>query len=267
MSNIFQELDNHTYRQYDYIKFGIKTLDEQVLGIKKGTYGVLAGQSGVGKSLFSGWFFRSFMGQGNKVGFFNMELSTEEVFNRLKSFPTLPHKTERAAESKVITGVKSMMDIENYIQQEKPDVVIIDWLGLIDIRGKEKYSSQREIAHKLKQLAERYNVAILLINQVNKLSVANNGAVSWYGANAGVAEIYDLCALYIGIYDRINAKAGKIHAPDVLKGIMELHVDKARFLGQYKGIAYTRRHHSHGTTFIDSLSVEEQLQYMEIMEI
>lgn len=268
MSNIFSDLENHVEVEYDYIKFGIEPLDGLLLGIKKGTYGVLSGSSGTGKSLYAGWFFRSFISQGYKTAYFNMELSHDEMMNRLSGFPPLDNKPKTSEGSRILTGVKSMQEIDSYVMLEKPDVVIIDWLGLIQINGTDKYAGQRQIAHKLKAIAEKNNIAILLINQVNKLSTANGG-INWYGANAGVSEIYDLCALYIGIYDRINAKGTKVHIPDELKGLIELHVDKGRFRGQTKGIAVTRRQYNFLTrkTSIEGLDWTEDLGYREIMDI
>ncbi len=269
MSDFYTELDNYVGEEYTYIKFGIPSLDSLVKGITKGTYGVVAGSSGTGKSLYSLWFFRSFIEQGYKTAYFNLELSHNEVLSRISSFPKLVNKPDSAKGSRIITGAKRIEEIENYLATERPDAIIIDWLGLIDVGNQEKYAAQRKIAHWLKKSAEKYNVAILLLNQVNKLSTAGGGGINWYSGNAGVSEIYDLCSVYLGIYDRINAKGSKNHIPDELKGILEIIVDKGRFLGQNKGTAFTKRKYNFHTktTTLEELTMQEQIMYQETLDI
>lgn len=221
---------------YDYYQLGIKSVDDRIGGVRKKTLTMLAGKSGTGKTEFTLWMFRSFNKQNAKVTYFNMELEENMILRRLRLFPHFSFTKG----SNIINGRKSYYEVVNYIRTKKPDIVIIDWLNLMisDEDSGRALVEQIKIARGLAQLAIDENVAIILLNQMNKMGTS--AIIDWYAGVAGSSAVYNAAHMFIGLYNRTKALTPHLMDDSQLKGIIEVHIDKTRDDGQRSGIVYAR---------------------------
>lgn len=182
----------HSNRTENIIPTGCPRLDK-ILALSRGDLAVIAARPGVGKSAFVGNLAVKFSFAGYKTVLFSMEMSSEQIMNRiLSSVGQIPHDflvknsvfgqyAEELGKAASLVYNKSKLyiddrscqtvrDIKRKSIKAKADVVIIDYLQLM--KSAQKYESKvnevAEITRDLKILAGDLNVPVILLSQLNR---------------------------------------------------------------------------------------------------
>ena len=187
-----KEIDERSRRQV--IKWEkMATLNNQTAGIKRKELTVIAARPSVGKSAFALQMAYGAYKQGAKVLYFPLEMSTFQTFGRLliaddymdsKELQTgeirnqsryqkgidLIRDIHGSGRFKIYEGQGQIEKIESTISAEEPFLVVID--QLTQMRSSVQFRDTRmQFSHmtsNLKRIAMQYNVAVLLLCQINR---------------------------------------------------------------------------------------------------
>ena len=178
-------------------------LDRLTLGFQPGNLVVLAARPGIGKtSLALNWMWHASRVDKRHVAFFSLEMSKEEVFNRLLSAQSgvdmkavAQGQFSNEVRDKLIAARDELIRMPIYIcdraaitvreitamvdrlctqSNQKLDLIIVDYLQLIsspqDSRGAKQTESVRigEISRGFKLLAKEHNIPVMLLSQLNR---------------------------------------------------------------------------------------------------
>lgn len=176
------------------IKTGIKEIDETIVAFEPGDTITIGARPGVGKSAFSMQIVRNMSEAGWKVGYFNLEMTDKQLFERLvasesgigltrirKALRYLNDEEERYNKAieklsnnpnlHIITGTTTVERIRTLVAKEQFDVILIDYLQLV--RPSSRYKGNRinevgEISHGLKAIATTYDIPVIMLSQLNR---------------------------------------------------------------------------------------------------
>ncbi len=213
-------------------KFPLKPLYNQVMGLNKGDLGIIFARPEVGKTSFCCYLASEYVKAGHKVFYWANEeratrlkirmfcsllnMSKDDLYDNVESCSNKLQDMEVEEKLTVIDSVGTdISEIQSYCDLNKPDIIFIDQLDKIKVRGnfnrgderlKELYSSAREIAKRNECLV---------------------WAVSQAGADAEGKQIIS--------YDMLDgSKTGKAGEGDIIIGIGrnngDYDLDPTRFL-------------------------------------
>jgi replicative DNA helicase len=175
------------------IPFGYKPLDDLTGGMTKGEITVVAGRPGHFKSTMTINIVSNLLNRGQKVLVFNREMSNVEMMKKLiiiesqtLSYHTMrmgdfneADKDELESAKNIITEkyknlimYDDVFDIDRAmreIRKHRPDVVVDDYIGLIDVIGVEDNRLRVDnIMKQYKRAAKTYGMAAILVSQLNR---------------------------------------------------------------------------------------------------
>ena len=175
------------------IPFGYRPLDDLTGGMTKGEITVVAGRPGHFKSTMTINIVSNLLNRGQKVLVFNREMSNVEMMKKLIIIEsqTLSYHTMRMgdfndADKKELELAKNIItekyknlimyddvfDIDRAmreIRKHRPDVVVDDYIGLIDVIGVEDNRLRiYNIMKQYKRAAKTYGLAAILVSQLNR---------------------------------------------------------------------------------------------------
>ena len=175
------------------IPFGFKPIDDLTGGMTKGEITVVAGRPGHFKSTMTINIVSNLLNRGVKVLVFNREMSNVEMMKKLIIIEseTLSYHTMRMGDfnesdkkelelaKNIITDkyqnlimYDDVFDIDRAmreIRKHKPDVVVDDYIGLIDVIGVEDNRLRIDnIMKQYKRAAKTYGLAAILVSQLNR---------------------------------------------------------------------------------------------------
>lgn len=187
------------------LKTGFTKLDENTFGIMPGEIFAIAARPGCGKSVWLLSAGLNIFRQGYNVAYFSLEMPEEQIWDRtLASYASLPinkikegllneeeeGRLQQAAEhfknsknrfevidSPYITVPSIALEVEKIINEYKPDLVIVDYLGIVkhtDSKLKDN-EAQAAIIEDLKILARTKKVPILTAVQLNRDKTKTKG--------------------------------------------------------------------------------------------
>lgn len=175
------------------IQTGIKGLDKLLGGTNGGDLCFIGARPSAGKSAFANQLSRQFAKEKKKVGFFNLEMQRDSVYERLLSNQAKvslsrirgamkpdvdeEERLDRAnlALQKVTniifyTGTFTAEKIRMIVERDKLEVVIIDYMQLV--KSTSRYSNRAsevgEISHAIKAIAMDFNIPIFPLVQLNR---------------------------------------------------------------------------------------------------
>ena len=176
------------------IKFGIPALDIPAGGMTRKEITVIGGRPGHGKTTLVVNIIRSLIEQGNKVIMFNREMSNPEMIRKLvvmegrdlsyskvrkgdlngstdefnKSIEKIKSKYKKNL--LMFDDVRTLEDGIAEISKHKPDVVIDDYIQLIQVDGiKEGRRFEIEkIMQEYKWISKSENCSVILVSQLNR---------------------------------------------------------------------------------------------------
>lgn len=176
------------------VKTGFNQLDDCIGSLEGGDVTVIGARPGIGKSAFVTQMIGQMAEKGLQVGYFNLEMKEEQVYERFVSrlseisltrvrrakafLGDEKEKFDKANDEMcdydviISTGSKSVGEIKAESRYRQFDVIIIDYLQLI--KAERKYSNRSsevgDISKALKALAMELNVPIIALSQLNRVS-------------------------------------------------------------------------------------------------
>ena len=176
------------------IYIGLPTLDDLLGGLEGGDMIVVGARPAVGKSAFVTQITKNLAKQGKRIGFFNLEMQTKQVYERFvvsesgirltrlrkathflgdekERFEAANRVLEQATNIVITTGSKSIGEIRAESLHMDYDVIIIDYLQLL--RADVSYRGNRTaevgaISKAIKGLAMELNIPIIALSQLNR---------------------------------------------------------------------------------------------------
>lgn len=176
------------------IYVGFPTLDDLLGGLEGGDMIVVGARPAVGKSAFVTQITKNLAKQGKRIGFFNLEMQTKQVYERFvvsesgirltrlrkathflgdekERFDAANRVLEQTTNIVITTGSKSIGEIRAESLHMDYDVIIIDYLQLI--RADVSYRGNRTaevgaISKAIKGLAMELNIPIIALSQLNR---------------------------------------------------------------------------------------------------
>lgn len=184
------------------IPLNIPVIDSYIKGVTIDTLNIIGGRTGMGKTAVALAIAKGMYKAGNKVLYFNLEMSDNQILGRiLASEVNIPYKyfssglvTEKSYEALSDAYVKLFPDNirNNFVLESQAgltvedicrkatiqkfknglDVIFVDYLGRLFVPdiAKNSHIALGEVARKLKSLAMKLNVAVFLLVQGNKVN-------------------------------------------------------------------------------------------------
>ena len=181
-------------RKEEKLYTGFSKLDEITGGLEGGDVIVIGARPGVGKSAFISQIILEMAKAGKRIGFYNLEMSEKQVYERLlsnqsgirlnrirRAIQFLGDERERFERANktlgkmdilISSGTKSVSEIRNECRHQELDCIIIDYLQLVraDTRYQSRASEVGAISKAIKALAMELNVPIIALSQLNRTS-------------------------------------------------------------------------------------------------
>lgn len=174
----------------DYIPFGIKALDDAVM-LERGDVLVVGGYSSSGKTLLSLQFALA-MSQKYRVGYFSLETGSKKLGNRMMahllgvSLKDIKRGeiTDEMRTGAVEVGIRmgafkghldfieasgfAPRDIQAYALSYRYDIVIVDYLQIVQGEGRDDYAKVTGISMALHSMAQRHKIAVIELAQLKR---------------------------------------------------------------------------------------------------
>ena len=155
---------------------GFKKLDENTKGLKKHHFWLIGGYSNTGKSQFAFQVIEKVINDGAKVALLSLEMSGEDVMERILNIKTSRWVEEHKAANEIVgkdfqivTHMHKLGEISKYISDNDFDVVFIDYLQIIQTKGNHSiYERMVEVSGTLKRLCQKKGVCIVGLSQVSE---------------------------------------------------------------------------------------------------
>ena len=185
-------------RAFDYInteaeeniKFNIPTLDEAIGGLYPGELTTIAGKSGGGKTALALQILRNVISQKKKVLLISGEMSDIQILFRniasLTGISIKKMKDRNLSENEMRKYIEALSilsagdylhindntytlsGIKREINRIKPDLVIIDYLQILEHEGPEQGEAKlAELSRKVKKMTIDFNIPIIELAQLN----------------------------------------------------------------------------------------------------
>ena len=193
LDNLLSETVHHMTVTDNIVPFGYRPLDDLTGGMTKGEVTVIAGRPGHFKSTMTINVVSNLLNRGLKVLVFNREMSNVEMMKKLMiiesqtlsyhdmrmgSFSENDRKELETAKDTIMDKYKTLImyddvfDIDRAmreIRKHRPDVVVDDYIGLIDVIGVEDNRLRIDnIMKQYKRAAKTYGMAAILVSQLNR---------------------------------------------------------------------------------------------------
>lgn len=185
-------------RAFDYInteseeniKFNIPTLDDAIGGLYPGELTTIAGKSGGGKTALALQILRNVISQKKKVLLISGEMSDIQILFRniasLTGISIKKMKDRNLSENEMRKYIEALSilsagdylhindntytlsGIKREINRIKPDLVIIDYLQILEHEGPEQGEAKlAELSRKVKKMTIDFNIPIIELAQLN----------------------------------------------------------------------------------------------------
>lgn len=182
------------------VRTGIKNVDRLLGNIPKGSYMLIGARPSVGKSIVGREIADYNLKKKRKVQIFSLEMPKEMYFQRWvfaisrvnqnfhkNRILTEGHKSmikEAGEYLKTLSNLKiidepcTIIDIEEKVEQFKPDVVVIDYLQYIKAHMRaDKRIVVEDISQRLKELAKKHNCVMVVISSLNRAQKGSENKV------------------------------------------------------------------------------------------
>jgi replicative DNA helicase len=178
-SKAMEEVLNRRESGAKGFKCGIPFVDDCTLRLKKDHLWFVYASSGAGKSFIGLQMAREVLKQGGRVRFLSLEMSSEEIWDRLIFMEQKGDKGDSSAFDRVAKWelivddtIFSMTKIKRYVKQHSAntDLFIVDYLGLVE-SGTSEIGGEIEnviwAAREMQKTAKKNNVCVLCLAQDN----------------------------------------------------------------------------------------------------
>lgn len=155
LSNIADRFkDYYGKEHYTGLRTGLYELDEVLIGLMGGDLTVLAARPAVGKSALSTQILEHVASKGKRVGYFNLEMTEQQIFERIlarrskihltrirKAISFMPEEQEAYTKAvEVLTEMKNLVifsgsytatEIKSLCKNQNFDLVVVDYLQIV----------------------------------------------------------------------------------------------------------------------------------------
>lgn len=191
LKNIEERSDKPTYPT------GLKDLDDLLWGLHKKELLIMGARTSQGKSSLALQFALNLAQRGQKVAYFSLEMSQEQLVERMIAYHTrinnraIRHGIAKAqlrshydSLRKFSQGLKLLIDEGGYLFEEIVEVcevlnfdfVFIDYIQMVSSKGyRSKLEAIDEYVRKLKELSKVLNFGGVIVSQVNREGVGGMG--------------------------------------------------------------------------------------------
>ena len=179
------------------IEMEFESLNDLVGGFEGGDMIVIGARPAVGKSAFAAQMTNHFSDLGKKIGYFNLEMPENQIYERFVSavsgigltrikrainftgdekpkFDRANEILETKEQIVVTTGSQTVNNIKELCKNAEYDVIIVDYLQLIKPEGRyrgNRFAEVGEISHSLKAIATDLQIPVIVLSQLNRASV------------------------------------------------------------------------------------------------
>jgi replicative DNA helicase len=174
------------------IKYGFPTFDRRLGGGTRGEITIIAGRPGHGKTTFSLQLLINWMHMGYKIIFFSLEMPTHKLIHKMLSNQAKvdsynirtgklnddeKHRMTTAAENLVhkftdtvliYEDVYRLREMETIIAKHRPDVVVVDFIQLMEMNSSYQRTEIFNIMRNFKQIVKEYNFNLTALSQLNR---------------------------------------------------------------------------------------------------
>ena len=173
---------------------GFPGIDSMLKGIEMGALYVLSAEEKIGKSLFAGQVTLNLAKNGIPVGIISMEMKESQIIRRFsgasnwisleeqqKAVEKFEHECSEVPlfiRSGSATGNKILSSAREMVSKKKIQLLIVDYLQLVDVKGIKDEIRVNEIntfVSALKGLAQDLNIGIILISAVLNKQIGQRG--------------------------------------------------------------------------------------------
>lgn len=250
--------------QRESVHTGIALLDNKTDGIRPGGLTIIGARPSVGKSAFTLQVAVNVAKKGKKVLFIPLEMTGAEIVDRIvlrfgKAITPHAIRTGRMTDTernsvndvleqlyalkdkfKVYEGVRQIEQIRALIEDERPDLVVIDQLSQVQTNDERTTIRERyvEITRELKAIAIKQKTAIWLPCQMNRES-SKTGAVTmdYLKESGSIEEDADVVIILSNVKDdegkHALTESGRVVKIEIAKNRQgEAGEDKLEFIGQ-----------------------------------
>jgi replicative DNA helicase len=166
-------------------------------GLRKGTFNVLAGQPGHGKSAAALAIVRHNLKRGRRVLFVSMEMDEMELAIRAAQsdgFNSDAYWQRRVSEDN-IAALQRMLKAEHWkrlrvetverqaqlfplIRRHKPDLLVFDYLQLLDTEDSNRTEALTKQTRLFKMMSRRYHLPVLCLSQMSRKKFEDDSDVT-----------------------------------------------------------------------------------------
>lgn len=225
-----------------------RALNTATKGLRPGRLYVLAGRPGMGKSIIGGQLAAFTALRDNRTALFSLEMGAEEVHQRnVSALSEVPHDFLDAPESEsdhwpklnpaiaALTAAPLLVDdspalsaaqicarAERAHLQSAVKLVVVDHLHEMAVDAKDRVNGLGDAARKLKGLAKRLDVPVVLLAQLNRANTRADDKrpnLTDLRASGAIEEVADVVLL-------IHRE--DYYHPETLPGVVELLIAKGR---------------------------------------
>lgn len=174
------------------LKTGFYKLDDVLGGLEGGDVTVIAARPSVGKSAFATQIIENVAKKGKKVGYFNLEMNNNQIYERFisklsglsltrirraKQFLGDEEEKFNAANDAlyqydvvIYSGSHTARDIKTNCRHMDFDLIVIDYLQLVKSSKSHpnRASEVGEISKSIKEIARDLHVPVLLLSQLSR---------------------------------------------------------------------------------------------------
>ena len=166
------------------IRTGFSNVDKVIGGFQKGELIVIGGRPGMGKTTFGLQLSLQMSSIENKILFSNLDYNEAWMSNKLVSLlsetPLKDVQNNKIGDLdsilsslekvklNIIQGLKNVNDLEINIEEDKPDVLIIDYVQLMTALKDEYEPDLSEVVKRLKTIALENNILVIALSQLNR---------------------------------------------------------------------------------------------------
>lgn len=200
LSNIAKHSKEYYFHEHpDGLKLGLYELDEIISGLEKKDVTIIGARPSVGKSAFATQIVLKLAEEGHRVGYFNLEMSEKQIFERLlaklsglkmtrirkaKSFLNDEKERYDKAIAKleginnllIFSGSYSANDIKSECNNQNFDLIVIDYLQLVkpDKAYGNRVAEVGNVSKSIKEIAMSLDVPIIALSQLNRSKSATD---------------------------------------------------------------------------------------------
>ena len=190
MREAFQEIHDEAMRPTKATcSYPWREVDYCTRGLRPGWLTYLAGESSHGKTAAALEITDHVLGEGKRVLFLSLEMSTSELAVRLaqrKGFQAETLYSSREAGEKDLAALRAQIGNEKWdrlrvettldnvgeigavIRRAKPDLVILDYIQLLDIGRDSRLEATTKNSRALKMLARKHEIPVIALSQLSR---------------------------------------------------------------------------------------------------